>query len=143
MGVNYWQLLLNQQKFNKMDNYSKLYWLTRLDGIVAFFSAIASISGIIGLLIGVYYVIVYDKDDMDSIIENKIKSAFKTCCFAFPISLLALVFVPTKNDMIIIYAGGKTMDYVKQDTSLQKIPAQTTKIISNYLDNAIKDLEKK
>jgi len=50
--------------------------------------------------------------------------------------------MPSKNDMILIYAGGKTMDYVQKDTSLQKIPYQTTAIISDYLDKTIKEMKK-
>lgn len=53
------------------------------------------------------------------------------------------VFVPTKNEAIVIIAGGKTLDFIKQDSSLNKIPSQTTAIISQFLQNEIDTLKSK
>lgn len=53
--------------------------------------------------------------------------------------MLVLIFLPTRNEVIAIYAGGKTLDFAQQDSSLAKIPAQTTEVISNYLDKMIKE----
>ena len=39
-------------------------------------------------------------------------------------------------------AGGKTMDFIESDTSINKIPAQTTKLITNYLEQQIKEVKK-
>ncbi len=124
-----------------MNNYSKIYWLTRLDYINSLF-IILLISSILALF--VYYLVkvmdCLDEKDRQEYKANygKIKTgAFYTCI----ISILIVVFIPTKNDMIMIYAGGKTMNYVQSDTSLKKIPYQTTQIISEYLDKSIKEIK--
>jgi hypothetical protein len=124
-----------------MNNYSQIYWLTRLDNIQVLFHTGCFISL---LVICFYYLsislFIHNKDDVK---DFKIKnSKYKNISFfTVVISGLFLVFMPTKNDMILIYAGGKTMDYVQSDTSLSKIPYQTTRIISEYLDKSIEQLK--
>ena len=48
---------------------------------------------------------------------------------------------------MLIIAGGKTLDYVQSDTSLQKIPYKATEIIlkkmDEYVDETIKDSTKR
>ena len=53
------------------------------------------------------------------------------------------LFIPSKNDVIFIIAGGKTIDFIKSDTSINKIPAQTTKLITDYLQEQINKNENK
>jgi hypothetical protein len=126
-----------------MDNYSKIYWLTRLDNLQAFFITAFVISLVV---LFVYHLVMiidcYDNDDRK---EYKINwGKYRTISFWLALVMgVFLVFMPTKNDMILIYAGGKTMDYVQSDTSLAKIPYQTTTIISEYLDKSIKELKDK
>ena len=60
--------------------------------------------------------------------------------FFWPIylsSILGLVFIPTQNEAIVIFAGGKTIDFIEADSSIQKIPHQTTEIISKFMENEI------
>lgn len=123
-----------------MDNYSKIYWLTRLDNIQVFFTILL----VLGITIFtichiVMYVDCYDNESVED--YNRSYKKYKiTSIWVSIVSAFVLVFLPTKNDMILIYAGGKTMNYVQSDTSLAKIPYQTTSIISEYLDKSIKEL---
>lgn len=121
-----------------MNNYEKLYWLTRLDSINGLFCIIGVIS-FISLL--VYYIGMacscFDKEDIKEYFEQ----FGKTIKIAYPllvISLLITTFLPTKNEAILIVVGEKTLDFAQSDTSLAKIPAQTTKIILDYLDKELK-----
>lgn len=124
-----------------MNNYSKIYWLTRLDYINSLF-IILLISSILALFV---YYLVKVMDCLDEKDRQEYKANYgkiKTGAFyTYIISILIVVFIPTKNDMIMIYAGGKTMNYVQSDTSLKKIPYQTTQIISEYLDKSIKEIK--
>ena len=72
---------------------------------------------------------------------NLRKRAIKLLSPLIIIAACIRLFLPTKNEMIMIYAGGKAMDFVQQDSSINKIPAQSTKIISDYLDKTIEDLK--
>ena len=126
-----------------MSNYSKLYWLTRLDNIQALFTILFVVCGII---LFVYYLlmILTCEGDADELKEYSQKYG-KYKKFAFwviiPISIIA-TFLPSKNEVIFIVAGGKTMDFVQSDTSLNKIPAQTTQLITKYLDEKLKEDKK-
>lgn len=122
-----------------MDNYSKIYWLTRLDNVYGF-AVLACAIGFVSLFI--YYVIMYlDCFDDENRKKYKVKysGTRKGSIWAICVSTVLLIFLPTKQDVMMIYAGGKTMDFVQSDTSLQKIPCQTTKLISDYLDRQIND----
>ena len=60
---------------------------------------------------------------------------------AFFAGLFAAI-IPDRQDAIMIIAGGKAMNYVQSDSSLNKLPYQTTAIISEYLDKQIEELKK-
>jgi uncharacterized membrane protein YfcA len=128
-----------------MDNYSKIYWLTRLDSIESALAMIFTFSCIILLAYYMIYMFKSDFWDEDDKKEYKLNwGKFKTTStWLGIITGVILIFIPNKNDMLLIYAGGKTMDYVQKDSSLSKLPYQTTAIISEYLDKSIKELKDK
>ncbi len=133
-----------------MSNYSKIYWLTRLDSINDLLITLI----IIGILYSFFVVLLsamsrdFDEYKSPEVVlkrealrvkfQNKIKWVLPLSCFC----LLISVFLPTRNEALLIMAGGKTLDYVQSDTSLSKIPQQTTTIISQYLENALKEMKK-
>lgn len=123
-----------------MNNYVKIYWLTRLDYIQGIFLTAAIISGIIFLI---YHVV--KLCETYGIEEYKKNWGIynKVSIYVCIVATMITAFTPSKQDMIFIYAGGKTMDYVQSDSSLSKIPQQTTTIISNYLDSKIEELKDK
>ena len=121
-----------------MNNYVKIYWLTRLDYIQGVFLAAALISWTVFVI----YQIVKLCDTYDTEGYKKEWGIYnKVSIYVGIIATIIAVMTPSKDDMIMIYAGGKTMDYVQSDSSLSKIPEQTTTIISNYLDNRIKEIK--
>ena len=132
-----------------MSNYSKIYWLTRLDSLGAFLTGLAIcffIAAFSYLLIAYCFM---DKDwaSADRKIEIdkfRVKSSMVAKWF-IPLGFIVMLinsFIPSRNEALLIMAGGKTLDYVQSDTSLSKIPQQTTTIISQYLDNALKEMKK-
>ena len=130
-----------------MSNYSKIYWLTRLDNIQVLFFVLIVISAIAVIAYLVSYSAIYEygkgeTEAAQSRFSKKNKWIVKYSLISFILSFLIVTFLPSKNDMIVIYAGGKTMNYIQSDTSLAKIPYQTTTIISNYLDKQINVLKK-
>lgn len=125
-----------------MSNYSAIYWITRLDKICVLSVILLTIALIVIVVyhMGLYLECYYEEDKEE---YHKSYAKYRNMAFCTAIiSGLLLVFVPTKKDIIIIYAGGKTMDFVQSDSSCAKIPHQTTLIISEYLDKSIKELNK-
>ena len=124
-----------------MSNYSTLYWLSRLDALSDLFMT----STILGVIIFAMYFIIMsfsyvDCGDTEEYCK-KFGIAKKVSIWMFCIGMLGITFIPTKNEIIFIYAGGKTMSYAQSDTSLSKLPYQTTQIISEYLDKQINELK--
>jgi hypothetical protein len=60
----------------------------------------------------------------------------------FVLGVVCASLTPTRNEAILIMAGGKTLDFAQSDTSLSKIPYEATEIISGYLEKSIKELKK-
>lgn len=58
---------------------------------------------------------------------------------SFPIALL----IPTKGEIIFISAGGKTIDFIKSDSSINKIPSQSTKLITDFMQDQIEKMKDK
>jgi hypothetical protein len=125
-----------------MNNYSTIYWLTRLDAINIFFAIMLFVSAI-SLL---FYYIIYQCECHGEDDQKEYKKSYgiiKKISVPFVVvGIMVTVFLPNKNEAILIMAGGKTLDFVQNDTSLSKIPAQTTAIISGYMDKAIQELKK-
>lgn len=114
-----------------MNNYAKLYWLTRLDYLQGLFTTVA-------ILLAVGFIIYHL---FNEVFPTK-KSLWLVGVFVFISSVIACL-IPNKNEAILIMAGGKTMDYIQQDSSLSKVPYQTTAIISEYLDKTLKEMKEK
>jgi hypothetical protein len=129
-----------------MDNTFFIYLATRLSGIQAISVSIAVASGIALLVLMLYRLIELD-DNL--VYEYKVEQTTKRIeinskkqkiarRFLF-ISLFFAVFTPNTKEAVMIYAGGKTLDYVQKDTSLQKIPYKATELILKKMDQYLND----
>lgn len=121
-----------------MQTTTQLYWLTRLDSIQFTFALLA----IIGLIIFIGLIMFTVSGDIDYEDKTTIKQ-LRIYAVSFGISLLGAIFVPTKDEIIFIVAGGKTIDFIKNDSSINKLPGKTTKYISEILQNEINKLDNK
>lgn len=121
-----------------MNNYFLIYLLTRLDSLQD--AAVAAIFFSIFIVVAhvIAYALTLDELDKPYVLIKGWRKWLLTVLFA--VSVLIKIAAPTRNEAIIILAGGKTLDYVQSDTSLQKIPYQTTKIVSDYLDKTLKEI---
>lgn len=113
-----------------MSNEAKIYWLTRLD---YFQTALITIGGLmcVFVLVCYFWTFLEMEDNWDFPKKQR-----KYMWIGGVIVLISL-FIPSKNEAILIVAGGKTMDFIQQDSSINKIPSQTTKIISNFLEKQL------
>jgi hypothetical protein len=120
-------------------NYSKqIYWLTRLDGIHRLFDTIMILS-ILGLVI---YMVIKLIDYVELNEGTKRPWLVATCIFFLSISAIGKTFLPTTKEAIFIVAGGKTLDYITTDTSVNKIPDKLANITTTWLDQKLDELKK-
>lgn len=132
-----------------MSTYSKLYWLTRLDSIHTLFLTFAIVLAVVGIALTIYAAMSADFDELhfgDELTKRrdgrkKITSKLWMAFVGSALFGILTALIPTKNEAIFIVAGGKTIDWVQQDSSINKIPSQTTLIISDFLEKQIKEIE--
>lgn len=116
---------------------TSIYWLTRLDNIGHLFSWILGVSIVCVIAMLVYRFFNYMENN-----DYK-KKPWLMGIFIFLIVLGALgkTFTPTTKEAIFIVAGGKTLEYMAKDTSLNKIPGQVTTITSTWLEKKLNEIE--
>ena len=122
-----------------MSNIALIYWLTRLSSISNFFLTLGIISVVvIGIGILGYSVAMIDcyREDEEIEYRQKRKKFFDKIWVPILLFIFYILTPDTKEAMIII-AGGKTLDYVQSDTSLQKIPYKATELILKKMDEYI------
>lgn len=129
-----------------MNNYWSIYWLTRLDSIIS----LCTFGFSLGVLVLLAYTIIflfnrsedYGDHDPGGVEFTSHYGKYKRYAI-WSILIFGIIgtFVPNQKEAIIIIAGGKTMNYIKSDSSLNKLPYQATTIISQYMDKQIESLK--
>jgi len=120
-------------------NYLFLYLLTILDSILLFISFVF----VFTLTFEILKFFLYVMGEQDNKMYLVLKSKTILTRILLAISILIITFVPSKNDTITILVEGKTLNYVQQDSTLQKIPEQSTKLVYEFINKQIKELERK
>lgn len=125
-----------------MSNSFFIYLATRLTGISLTCWVLTVVSGLIYCGMTFYRLIDLDLDSTSDWMVARVKRNARSMKFTlrfFIISLTIAVLMPTTKEAVFIYAGGKTLDYVQKDTSLQKIPYKATEIIIHKMDEYLND----
>lgn len=126
-----------------MSNSFWIYLITRLDIFIGLNIALAVISALIASITFLWKSIELDEQYESE--RVKIASLNKQIKFTFRICIIATFIaslLPSSKEAIFIYAGGKTMDYIQKDTSLQKIPFKATEIVIKKMDEYLNEGEK-
>jgi TctA family transporter len=122
-----------------------IYWITRLDAIIAFLGTLAVICGVALVPLCISYFsdpFSWEDDENDKLKKKKYGKWIKRSIITGGVAGILMVFIPSKDDAILIYAGGKTYDYIKSDTSLQKIPYLTTEYLKTVLQKEVDEIKK-
>lgn len=113
----------------------EIYLLTRLDYLQGFIIGIAIV---LGVVLGFWCLWLTMEGNWDDEDEKKPKKRYFVALISF---VFIACLIPTKNEAIVIFAGGKAFDYLEKDKNLQEIPHKATEIFSKYLDTKIKELD--
>lgn len=132
-----------------MSIYSKLYLLTKLDNIYGFIIFIGILLCFITVALIIWYNITKYEDICDfskverrlhSILLEKIKHKVRLIIPFCVLFLILMILFPSKRDIIFIIAGGKTIEFIQNDTNIKKIPNMTTEYLYEILDKKINEL---
>ena len=124
---------------------NEIYWITRLDAISDFLTIIAIVSFLISVVMAAFAM--YNRFEADDYAEggkyyNCYMQRFKIFLKYFKRSILVIivscvinVFIPTKNDALLIYGVGGTIDYIKSNDTAKQLPDKCIKALDKWDEN--------
>ena len=119
---------------------NEIYWLTRVDTLNTIFGWMIAIPVIVGILMFIAFLV-----SMESLRSNEIEEnwlTFKKYCKKFRnvllpvfiVGILGIGFCPTKNDMLLIYGVGGSIDYLRNNPTAQKLPDKCIEALDAWVD---------
>lgn len=114
---------------------SEIYWISRLDYICGLFIALTSIFGVI-TIVGGFALIGMDKSDND---YPTILKIVKRSILILGFSLLGVIFLPDTKQAYMIWGLGGTIDYIKNNETVQKLPDKTVQCLDKFLDEYLNE----
>ena len=112
---------------------SELYWITTLGRINTVCWILFALSILI-LFIAISCYFNFDEDDL----KISIKS-IKVGMVTMLISILGCTFIPSKEDLYLIYGAGTIVDYCKDNSNVKEIPDKAIDALNRYLDSIAED----
>lgn len=119
---------------------SEIYWLTRVDTLNTIFGWMIAIPVIVGILMFIAFLVSMENLRSNEIEENWL--SFKKYCKKFRnvllpvfiVGILGIGFCPTKNDMLLIYGVGGSIDYLRSNPTAQKLPDKCIEALDAWVD---------
>ena len=126
---------------------SEIYWISRLDLISGWLVGFAVIFAIVTIISIIAYLgnrAEYERcgDDADkrwTAFSSKLFKISLPCFFVFCVSS---ILTPTTNEAMLIYGVGTTIDYVKQNNTLQQIPDKCINALDAWVDSLTENKSK-
>lgn len=114
---------------------SEIYWISRLDYICNLFIMLSIIFGTI-VVIGGFTLVVSDRSDND---YPTILKIVKRSILILGFSLLGVIFLPNTKQAYMIWGLGGTIDYIKSNETVQKLPDKTVQCLDKFLDEYLNE----
>lgn len=114
---------------------SEIYWISRLDYICNLFIVLSIIFGTI-VVVGGFILVVSDRSDND---YPTILKIVKRSILILGFSLLGVIFLPNTKQAYMIWGLGGTIDYIKSNETVQKLPDKTIQCLDKFLDKYLNE----
>lgn len=114
---------------------SEIYWISRLDYICNLFIVLSIIFGTI-VVVGGFTFVVLDRSDND---YPTILKIVKRSILILGFSLLGVIFLPNTKQAYMIWGLGGTIDYIKSNETVQKLPDKTIQCLDKFLDKYLNE----
>lgn len=117
---------------------SEFYWITRVGTLATFLEIFICICIFLGIFAILAYCIsrsnCYNENDLKDLNNFYIKG-IKIYIPAITIAIILKIFIPTTNEMLIIYGIGGTIDYIQNNDKAKELPDKVINALDIYLDN--------
>lgn len=118
----------------------EIYWLTRVDTLNTLFGWMIAIPVVVGIIMFIVFLISMEDIRNEEVDENWL--SFKKYCKKFrnvllPVFIAGILgtgFCPTKNDMLLIYGVGGSIDYLRNNPTAQKLPDKCIEALDAWVD---------
>ena len=107
---------------------NEIYWISRLDNLLNCLAA-ALVLAVVVIVGSFIYRVVEDKTWDD------IKRWVKMSAFAGCVSILALVFVPSTDEALLIWGVGGTIDYIQDSDKLRELPDKCVEALDLWIES--------
>lgn len=109
---------------------SEIYWISRLDYICGLFIALSIIFGVL-TVVGGFILTIVNKSEED---YPTILKIVKKSLLIFSCSILVTIFLPNTKQAYMIWGLGGTIDYIKNNETIQKLPDKTIQCLDKFVD---------
>ena len=128
---------------------NEIYWITRLDVICDFLTVISVVCFVISVVMCAFAI--HNRFAADNCLEggkyyNCHMKRFKMFLNYFKRSIIVTlvltvinIFIPTKNDALLIYGVGGTIDYIKSNDTSKQLPDKCVKAFDKWVENLTKE----
>lgn len=114
---------------------SEIYWISRLDYICNLFIVLSIIFGTI-VVVGGFTLVVSDRSNND---YPTILKIVKRSILILGFSVLGVIFLPNTKQAYMIWGLGGTIDYIKSNETVQKLPDKTIQCLDKFLDKYLNE----
>lgn len=114
---------------------SEVYWISRLDYICNLFIVLSIVFGATAGTGGIA-LLATEKSHKD---YPTILKIVKRSILIFSFSLLGVVFLPNTKQAYMIWGLGGTIDYIKSNETVQKLPDKTVQCLDKFIDKYLNE----
>lgn len=116
---------------------NEIYWITILSNLrtaaLIIFAIVAGVTILcVCILIGTMGT--YDADEIDTIMGRKVKKITISSLIVGFIMLMITIFIPSKQDMYLIYGAGNVIDYCQDNPKVKELPDTAVEALNTWLD---------
>ena len=116
---------------------NEIYWITVLGSLRTVALIIfAMVTGVTILCVCILFstMSAYDTDEIDEIAKRKVKKITVFSAIAGFILVIAMIFIPSKQDMYLIYGVGNVIDYCQDNPKVKELPDKAVEALNTWLD---------
>lgn len=114
---------------------SEIYWITVLSGLHAAAFIISAVAiGVAILCVSFLLAIIANDTEIDETSEQTIKKTTVSSLIIGFIMLMVAIFVPSKQDMYLIYGAGNVIDYCQDNPKVKELPDKAVEALNTWFD---------
>ena len=115
---------------------NEMYWFTVIGNFEILMGIILACS-LVALVATIGILVIHNEDDGYG--YQLARKLLKGTIVAIVISLLGVIFIPSKEDLYVIYGVGSTIDYIKSNDKAKQLPDKAIEALDTWLKQNTKE----